>query len=107
MVYDSLAQLVELSARLGKNLDLVQAGGGNTSIKDTGTLWVKASGKWLSHAAEDDMFLPVPMAPARAIRRSASLWWIFGVKSWLKLKQRALAPWRVVKPRCCLWIERI
>jgi rhamnose utilization protein RhaD (predicted bifunctional aldolase and dehydrogenase) len=62
MVYDSMAQLVELSARLGKNLDLVQAGGGNTSIKDTGTLWVKASGKWLSHAAEDDMFLPVPMA---------------------------------------------
>ncbi len=55
-----MAELVQLSARIGKNLDLVQAGGGNTSIKDGGTLWVKASGKWLSHAAEDDMFLPVP-----------------------------------------------
>jgi rhamnose utilization protein RhaD (predicted bifunctional aldolase and dehydrogenase) len=62
MLPDSLAQLVEMSARIGKNLDLVQAGGGNTSIKDGRTLWVKASGKWLSHAAEDDMFLPVPMA---------------------------------------------
>lgn len=62
MVSDSIAQLVELSARIGKNLDLVQAGGGNTSIKESGTLWVKASGKWLSQAAEDDMFLPVPLA---------------------------------------------
>jgi rhamnose utilization protein RhaD (predicted bifunctional aldolase and dehydrogenase) len=62
MVPDFLQPLVELSVRIGKNLDLVQAGGGNTSIKDTGRLWVKASGKWLSKAAEDDMFLPVPMA---------------------------------------------
>jgi len=61
MVDEKLAQLVELSARIGKNLDLVQAGGGNTSLKDEGILWVKASGKWLSHAAEDDMFLPVPL----------------------------------------------
>jgi rhamnose utilization protein RhaD (predicted bifunctional aldolase and dehydrogenase) len=62
MIHEKLAQLVELSARIGKNLDLVQAGGGNTSLKDDGTLWVKASGKWLSHAAKDDMFLPVPVA---------------------------------------------
>jgi rhamnose utilization protein RhaD (predicted bifunctional aldolase and dehydrogenase) len=62
MVPDSLAKLIEVSARIGKNLDLVQAGGGNTSIKEAGTLWVKASGKWLSQAAEDDMFLPVPLA---------------------------------------------
>jgi rhamnose utilization protein RhaD (predicted bifunctional aldolase and dehydrogenase) len=62
MVHEKLAHLVDLSARIGKNLDLVQAGGGNTSLKDDGTLWVKASGKWLSHAAEDDMFLPVPVA---------------------------------------------
>ncbi len=62
MANESLEKLVELSARVGANLDLVQAGGGNTSIKETGTLWVKASGKWLSRAAEDDMFLPVPLA---------------------------------------------
>jgi len=62
MANDSLDELVEVSARVGRNLDLVQAGGGNTSIKENGTLWVKASGKWLVHAADDDMFLPVPMA---------------------------------------------
>jgi rhamnose utilization protein RhaD (predicted bifunctional aldolase and dehydrogenase) len=62
MANDSLDRLVEVSARVGRDLDLVQAGGGNTSIKENGTLWVKASGKWLVHAADDDMFLPVPMA---------------------------------------------
>jgi len=61
MANESLAELVELSARIGANLDLVQAGGGNTSIKEAGTLWVKASGQWLSRAAVDDMFLPVPV----------------------------------------------
>jgi len=62
MLNESLQQLVAVSARVGRNLDLVQAGGGNTSIKLDGTLWVKASGKWLSRAAEDEMFLPVPMS---------------------------------------------
>jgi rhamnose utilization protein RhaD (predicted bifunctional aldolase and dehydrogenase) len=57
-----LDSLRALSAKLGQNLDLVQAGGGNTSLKDNGTLWVKASGKWLAHAMEEEMFLPVPVA---------------------------------------------
>jgi rhamnose utilization protein RhaD (predicted bifunctional aldolase and dehydrogenase) len=58
----SLQSLVALSSRIGRNLNLVQAGGGNTSLKENGTLWVKASGKWLARASEEDMFLPVPMA---------------------------------------------
>lgn len=62
MQREPLDELVALSAQIGNNLDLVQAGGGNTSVKEDGVLWVKASGKWLSHAAKDDMFLPVPMA---------------------------------------------
>jgi len=62
MANGSLGELIEISARIGRDLDLVQAGGGNTSVKEGETLWVKASGKWLIHAAEDDMFLPVPMA---------------------------------------------
>ena len=56
-----LKPLIELSARIGRDLDLVQAGGGNTSIKEGDTLWVKASGKWLAHAAEDEMFVPAPI----------------------------------------------
>jgi rhamnose utilization protein RhaD (predicted bifunctional aldolase and dehydrogenase) len=58
---DSLQSLVELSARIGRDLDLVQAGGGNTSVKEGGTLWIKASGQWLIRAEQDDMFLPVPL----------------------------------------------
>src|SRR5260221_325582 len=54
-----LTPLRRLSAKLGQNLDLVQAGGGNTSLKDNGTLWVKASGKWLARSMQEDMFLPV------------------------------------------------
>src|ERR1700736_3000630 len=57
----NLAPLRTLSAKLGHNLDLVQAGGGNTSLKHNGTLWVKASGKWLAHAMDEEMFLPVPI----------------------------------------------
>lgn len=57
-----LAPLIELSSRIGQDLDLVQAGGGNTSVKDRDTLWVKASGKWLAHAADDEMFVPALMA---------------------------------------------
>jgi rhamnose utilization protein RhaD (predicted bifunctional aldolase and dehydrogenase) len=62
MAHGSLQELIEISAHIGRDLDLVQAGGGNTSVKEGETLWVKASGKWLVHAEEDDMFLPVPMA---------------------------------------------
>src|SRR5260370_854128 len=58
----NLTSLRTLSAKLGRNLDLVQAGGGNTSLKENGTLWVKASGKWLAHAMEEEMFLPAPLA---------------------------------------------
>jgi rhamnose utilization protein RhaD (predicted bifunctional aldolase and dehydrogenase) len=57
-----LPSLVELSARIGRNLNLVQAGGGNTSLKDDGTLWIKASGKWMVNAEQDDMFVPVPQS---------------------------------------------
>jgi rhamnose utilization protein RhaD (predicted bifunctional aldolase and dehydrogenase) len=51
-----------LSARVGQHLNLVQAGGGNTSIKRDGSLWIRASGKWLINAGQEDMFLPVPLA---------------------------------------------
>jgi rhamnose utilization protein RhaD (predicted bifunctional aldolase and dehydrogenase) len=57
-----LAPLRRLSAKIGQNLDLVQAGGGNTSLKHEGTLWVKASGKWLARAMDEEMFLPVPLS---------------------------------------------
>tara|TARA_B100000767_G_C19733825_1_gene522958 strand:+ start:312 stop:1346 length:1035 start_codon:yes stop_codon:yes gene_type:complete len=50
--------LRELSYYLGTNLDLVQGAGGNTSVKENGTLWVKASGYWLSDN-KNDIFVPL------------------------------------------------
>jgi rhamnose utilization protein RhaD (predicted bifunctional aldolase and dehydrogenase) len=48
--------LKELSVFLGNNLDWVQGAGGNTSVKDNGILWVKASGYWLSDAKNNNIF---------------------------------------------------
>lgn len=53
-------QLRELSARLGGDEMIVQAGGGNTSLKTASGLWIKASGTRLSDAMEGDIFLLLP-----------------------------------------------
>ena len=57
-----LNALVELSAYLGRQKLLVQASTGNTSIKIGSTLWIKASGKWLANAVDEEMFVPVDCA---------------------------------------------
>ena len=51
--------LKELSVFLGNNLDWVQGAGGNTSVKENGVLWVKASGYWLSEAQNNNIFVPL------------------------------------------------
>jgi rhamnose utilization protein RhaD (predicted bifunctional aldolase and dehydrogenase) len=53
--------LLDVSARVGADPSLVQAAGGNTSIKEGGTLWIKASGLWLAHARERDVMVPVAL----------------------------------------------
>jgi rhamnose utilization protein RhaD (predicted bifunctional aldolase and dehydrogenase) len=64
-----ISPLLELSARLGSNPLLVQAGTGNTSIKIDGVLWIKASGKWLAHAGHDEILVPVDLAETRRCMR--------------------------------------
>ena len=59
-----LGSLCELSARVGSDPLLVQASNGNTSIKLDGILWIKASGKWLAHANQEEVFIPVELAEA-------------------------------------------
>ncbi|MFT6642228.1 MAG: rhamnose utilization protein RhaD (predicted bifunctional aldolase and dehydrogenase) [Flavobacteriaceae bacterium] len=46
---------------IGVNPLLVQGAGGNVSWKDGGTLWIKASGAWLSDATQNDIFVPVDL----------------------------------------------
>jgi len=62
---DFLTDLIDLSARIGADPLLVQGGGGNTSLKRDDVLWVKASGTWLAHARERDIFVPLPLAKVR------------------------------------------
>lgn len=57
--------LAEVSARLGADPLLIQAAGGNTSLKDGDTLWVKASGLWLRDALTRPLFAPVGLGDVR------------------------------------------
>lgn len=52
-------RFLAVSARLGGDPLQVQAGGGNTSIKRAGAMWIKASGTWLAQAGERDIMVPV------------------------------------------------
>lgn len=51
------AEVAAVSARIGKDLSLIQGPGGNTSVKDESELWVKASGCWLADALDKPIFL--------------------------------------------------
>jgi ribulose-5-phosphate 4-epimerase/fuculose-1-phosphate aldolase len=51
--------------RIGRDPLLTQGSTGNTSLKLGGTLWIKASGKWLADAQQDDIFLPVDLVAVR------------------------------------------
>ena len=62
----ALKELADVSAPMGRDFSLIQAAGGNTSIKDGNTLWVKASGQWLMHAQRQPLFVPVRLHGVRA-----------------------------------------
>ena len=61
-----LGKLRVLSARVGADPLLVQAAGGNTSLKQDGVMWIKASGTWLKDAAARDIFVPLDHAAIMA-----------------------------------------
>src|SRR5664279_5796771 len=48
-----IKELIEISHFYGANKDYVIAGGGNTSFKDSETIWIKASGQSLADLNED------------------------------------------------------
>ena len=57
---------LELSQRIGADPQLVQAAGGNTSIKiGDNEMWIKASGTELTQALDKDIFVAVDPARAR------------------------------------------
>ena len=60
----TLKNLAIHAANLGSNLSLVQGPGGNVSIKENGVLWIKASGKRMSEALGEDIFVSLDLADA-------------------------------------------
>jgi rhamnose utilization protein RhaD (predicted bifunctional aldolase and dehydrogenase) len=60
-----LEALRDISARLGADSKSIQATGGNTSLKEDGILWVKASGKNLARARIEEIFLPIDLEDTR------------------------------------------
>jgi rhamnose utilization protein RhaD (predicted bifunctional aldolase and dehydrogenase) len=62
----TFADFRSLSARLGQDPLRVQGPGGNTSIKDGNTMWIKASGTALANAETAEIFVAVDRNAARA-----------------------------------------
>ena len=63
---DVRIQIEKMCVGLATNPLLVQGAGGNVSWKEDDTLWIKASGTWLSDAADDDIFIPTNLVHLRA-----------------------------------------
>lgn len=63
---------VHYSANLGSNPKLVQGAGGNVSWKDGDTLWIKASGTWLSQARDKEIFVPLLWSAAKEQAQSGT-----------------------------------
>jgi rhamnose utilization protein RhaD (predicted bifunctional aldolase and dehydrogenase) len=66
---DEIISLLELSARIGRDILLTQANTGNTSIKIGQHLWIKASGTWLADANRQNILMRLDLAKARASLR--------------------------------------
>jgi len=63
---NQLDSLTELAADLGADICLVQGAGGNISLKDETSLWVKASGTWLADARQCPIFVRLGLSAVRA-----------------------------------------
>ncbi|WP_114391456.1 class II aldolase/adducin family protein [Notoacmeibacter marinus] len=61
-----LHDLAILSARVGSDPLLIQAAGGNTSVKDDDVMWIKASGTRLAEALDREIFVPVDLPAMQA-----------------------------------------
>ena len=61
-----LAALAEYSAKIGADPLLIQAAGGNSSVKSGDVMWIKASGTVLADAMRRDIFVPCDLPKMRA-----------------------------------------
>src|SRR5436309_6248671 len=61
---EEIASLLALSAKIGRDPLLVQGSSGNTSIKLDRKMWIKASGRWLADAEQQEILVPVDLDEA-------------------------------------------
>ena len=57
-----LDRLIAYSRVLGTKPQMIQAAGGNTSVKSDGVMWIKASGCWLSDVKDKSSFLSMDLS---------------------------------------------
>ena len=105
--------LLAVSVRLGSNPLQVQAAGGNTSLKQDGVMWVKASGTWLARAQETDIMVPVDAARMREAiinadpkAKDANAFRLSGgseeLRASIETSVHAVLPWSVVLHTHCV-----
>ncbi|MFV2034765.1 MAG: class II aldolase/adducin family protein, partial [Halocynthiibacter sp.] len=63
---EELNDLRAVSTRIGSDPLLVQAAGGNTSVKNNDKMLIKASGFWLADALAKDIFVPLDLPALRS-----------------------------------------
>ena len=59
---DEYRLFIKYSKEIGMDPSMVQAAGGNTSLKQGNTMWVKASGKWLLDAQSNELMVPMSVS---------------------------------------------
>ena len=59
---DEYRLFLKYSKEIGMDPSMVQAAGGNTSLKQGNTMWVKASGKWLLDAQSNELMVPMSIS---------------------------------------------
>lgn len=97
-----LDSLIELATNIGADIRLVQGAGGNVSLKDEASLWVKASGTWLADAKRRPIFVRLDLAVVRAALAagsddfSAAIEDDSGLRPSIETSLHALMPQRVV-----------
>lgn len=57
-----LDNLISYSRALGGSIRMIQAAGGNTSLKEGGRMWIKASGLWLKDIESAEGFVEMDIA---------------------------------------------
>jgi len=82
---EEIASLLNLSTRVGCDPQLVQGNNGNISLKLDGVLWIKASGKWLANAKQEDTFVPVELDVVKeSLRRNVEIAQLYTVGDQLR-----------------------